>query len=69
MSYHSGLQYLLDQLNLNGRQALWLATISEFNFDIWNIKGSENMVTYALSRWIYVNHIVAMISYCWLGLG
>ena len=42
MSDHSGLWYLFDQLNLNGRQAWWLATISEFNFEIRYIKGKEN---------------------------
>ena len=39
MSDHSGLRYLFEQPNLNARQARWLATISEFNFEIRYIKG------------------------------
>ena len=56
MSDHSGLRYLFDQLNLNGRKARWLATISEFDFEIRYIKGKENIVAYALNRWVQVNH-------------
>lgn len=52
MSDHSGLPNLFDQLNLNGKQARWLAKISEFDFEIRYIKGKENRVAYALSRWI-----------------
>lgn len=52
MSDHSGLQYLFDQLNLDGRHARWLAMISEFNFDIRYTKGKEKTVEYALSRQI-----------------
>jgi len=47
-----GLRYLFDQPNLNARQARWLATISEFDFEIRYIKGKENKVADALSRWI-----------------
>jgi len=50
MSDHSGLRYLFDQSNLNVRYARWLATISEFDFDIRYIKGKENQVADALSR-------------------
>ena len=42
MSDHSGLRYLFDRLNLNARQARWLAIVSEFNFEIRYIKGKEN---------------------------
>lgn len=52
MSDHIGLRYLFDQLNLNTWQARWLATINEFDFEIKYIKGKENMVAYALSRWV-----------------
>ena len=38
-SYHSGLRYSFDQPNLNVRQARWLATLGEFDFEIRNIKG------------------------------
>eukprot|EP00253_Pinus_taeda_P008402 PITA_08402 len=50
MSDHIECKYLFDQLNLNTRQARWLATISEFDFEIRYIKGKENMVVYSLSR-------------------
>lgn len=52
MSDHSGLHYLFDQLNLNGRQAWWLAMISQFEFEIMYIKGRDNRVADALSRQI-----------------
>ena len=44
MGDHSGLQYLFDQPNLNARKARWLATISEFYFDIRDIKGNEKRI-------------------------
>jgi len=50
MSNHSGLRYLFDQLNLNARKARWLATLSEFDFEIRYIKGKENWVVDALRR-------------------
>lgn len=42
MSDHDGLRYLFNQLNLNARKARLLATFSEFDFKIRNIKGKEN---------------------------
>jgi len=63
MSDHIRLRYLFDQSNLNVRQARWLATISEFDFEIRYIKGKENMVVDALSRIVQVNHIATMSSY------
>lgn len=50
MSDHNGLKYLFYQPNLNVKQARWLATVSEFEFEIRYIKGKENKVAYALSR-------------------
>lgn len=50
MSDHSGLRNLFDQPNLNTKQARWLATLSEFDFEIRYIKGKENRVANALSR-------------------
>ena len=41
MSDHSGLMYLFDQPNLNVKQAKWLATLSEFDFEIEYIKGQR----------------------------
>lgn len=42
MNYHSGLTYVFDQPNLNARRARWLATLSDFDFEIRYIKGKEN---------------------------
>lgn len=50
MSDHNGLRYLFDNPTLNARKARWLATLSEFDFDIRYIKGKENRVADALSR-------------------
>ena len=63
MTDHIGLRYLFDQLNLNTKQTRWLATINEFDFEIRYIKGKENRVEDALSRWVQVNHLAAMSSY------
>jgi len=63
MSDHSGLTYLLDQPNLNAKQARWLVTLNEFNFKIRYIKGKENRVIESLSRKVHVNNIETLISY------
>ena len=52
MSDHIGLRYLFDQTNMKAKQVRWLAKISEFDFEIKYIKGKENRVVDALSRWI-----------------
>ena len=39
MTDNKGLKYLLDQPNLNVRQARWLAFLSEYDFEIQHIKG------------------------------
>lgn len=63
MSDHIGLRYLFEKPNLNTKQARWLAMINEFDFEIRYIKGMENMVEDALSRWVQVHHLEAMSSY------
>lgn len=50
MSDHSGLRYLFDQTNLNSKKAIWLSTISEFDFEIRYIKGKENKVADSPSK-------------------
>ena len=35
---------------MNGRQARWMAFLSEFDFEVRHIKGKENKVADALSR-------------------
>ena len=46
---NSGVKYLFKQLDLNARQAIWLAFLSEFDFEVRHIKGKENKVAYTLS--------------------
>jgi len=50
MSNHSGLRYLFNQPNMNARKTRWLASLSEFDFEIKYIKEKENRVVDALSR-------------------
>jgi hypothetical protein len=38
-TYHNGLKYLFDQPTLNARKSRWLEFLSEYDFDIKNIKG------------------------------
>lgn len=47
---HKGLTHLLNQRNLSGRQARWLEKISEFDFDVQYLPGTENVLADALSR-------------------
>ena len=63
MSDHIGLRYWFDQPNLNSRQARWLDMINEFDFKIRYVKGKENRVADALSRWVQVHHLAAVSSY------
>ena len=50
MNDHSGLRYFFEQPNINAKKARWLATLSEFDFEIRYIKGKENQVADSLSR-------------------
>ena len=63
MTDNKGLKYLLDQPNLNARQARCLAFLSEYDFKIQHIKGKENKVADALSRNEKLNFIAAIITY------
>ena len=60
MTDNKGLKYLLDQPNLNARQARWLAFLSEYDFEIQHIKGKENKVTDPLSRNAKLNFTTAI---------
>ena len=44
------LNYLFEQLDLNSRQSIWLAFLSEYHFELKHIKGKENKIVDALSR-------------------
>ena len=63
MTDNKGLKYLLDQPNLNTRQARWLAFLSEYDFEIQHIKGKENKVADALSRNAKLNFTAAISTY------
>ena len=63
MTDNKGLKYLLDQPNLNARQARWLAFLSEYSFEIQHIKGKENKVVDALSRNEKLNFVKAINTY------
>ena len=57
------LKYLLDQPNLNARQARWLSFLSEYDFEIQHIKGKENKVVDALSRNARLKFIAVINTY------
>ena len=63
MTDHCGLRYLFDQPNLNARKAIWMALLSEFDFEIKHIKGKENRVADALNRSMKTIHL-AIVSTC-----
>ena len=42
------LKYLSDQLELNARQAQWLAFLSKYHFELNHINGKENKIDDAL---------------------
>ena len=63
MMDNKGSKYLLDQPNLNARQARWLAFLSEYDFEIQHIKEKENKVVDALSRNAKLNFTVAINTY------
>ena len=63
MTDNKGLKYLLDQPNLNARQARWLDFLSDYDFEIQHIKGKENKVADALSRNASLNFATAISTY------
>ena len=63
MTDNKGLKYLLDQPNLNARQARWLAFLSEYDFEIQHIKGKENKVADALSKNAKLNFTSTISTY------
>ena len=63
MTDNKGLKYLLDQPNLNVRQARWLDFLSEYDFEIQHIKGKKNKVANALSRNPKLNFTAAISTY------
>jgi hypothetical protein len=60
---HSGLEHLFEQPTLNVRQTRWLEFLSEYEFDINNIKGKENKVVYALNKKVHIMHATTISMY------
>jgi hypothetical protein len=60
---HSGLKYLFGQPSLNAKQSRWLEFLSEYDFNIKNIKGNENKVFDALNRRVHEMHATSIIMY------
>lgn len=50
MTDHHSLTNYFKHPTLNAKQARWVALLSEFDFEIKNLKGKENQVVDALSR-------------------
>ena len=48
---------------MNARKAIWLAFLSEYDFEIKHIKGKENKVVDALSRNAITSFIIAISRY------
>ena len=63
MINNKGLKYLLDQPNLNSRQARLVAFLIKYDFKIQHIKGKYNKVVDALSRNAKLNYVVAINTY------
>ena len=63
MTNNKGYKYLLDQPNLNTRQARWLAFLSEYDFEIQHIKGKKNKVVDSLRRKVRLNFMAAISTY------
>ena len=60
---HNALKYLFDQPTLNSRQTRWLEFLSEYDFDIKNIKGKEKKVFDALNRRVHEFHATTIRMY------
>jgi hypothetical protein len=50
---NSGVKYMFNQPDLNARQAIWLAFLRKFDFEVKHIKGKENKVADALRRRVH----------------
>lgn len=62
MTDHGDVKYLIDEPKLNAQQVIWLALISEFNFEIKYINGKENNGVDALNGRLQLSHVVSVSS-------
>jgi hypothetical protein len=60
---HSGLKYLFGQPTLNARHRRLLEFLSEYDFDIKNIKSKENKVDYAINMRVQEMHATTISMY------
>ncbi|KAH9313749.1 hypothetical protein KI387_022376, partial [Taxus chinensis] len=51
---HLSLRHLFMQPNLNAHQRCWMELLCEYDMEIEHVKGKENVVADALSRWRHV---------------
>jgi hypothetical protein len=58
-----GLKHFFGQPTLNSRQTRWLEFLSDYDFEIKNIKGKENQVVDALSRRSHEVNIASITMY------
>jgi hypothetical protein len=62
-TYHRGLKYLFGQPTLNAKERRWLEFLSEYDFDIKNIKWKENKVVDSLRRRVHELHVTTISMY------
>ena len=48
---HNSLKYFLEQKELNEHQQKWVSKVHAYDFEIEYVKGKNNVVADALSRW------------------
>jgi hypothetical protein len=57
---HSGMKHLFEQLTLNARKTRWLEFLSEYDFNIKQIKIKENKVANTLGMRVHEMHVAAI---------
>ena len=59
---HASLKYIKTQSNLSRRQARWLETLQSHDFEVRYRPGKTNIAADALSRKLYLNAMVTLIT-------
>ena len=54
------LKYLFNHLDINSRQARWLAFLKKYHFELKNINGKENKIVDALSKQYHMLYEVTL---------
>ena len=63
LTQNVGLKYCFDQNTIKSRQGKWISFQIEYDFEIKNIKGKENIVANSLSQQQHELHIVLVSGY------